>query len=149
MTATRHAVSITLAFPSLRLCLIRSPHHTPCPSVPTVEDWGQLGVYRVFFAVAVFHALLGLIMIGVKNSRDVRAGLQNGMWAIKLMALIGMMVGAFFIHNSFYVGTLCDAHEESVMGNRGAPAYVNLSFFSTQKLRQPGAGLASSARSSS
>jgi len=67
------------------------------------DDWGQLGVYRVFFAVAVFHALLALIMIGVKSSRDVRASLQNGMWAIKLLVLVGLMVGAFFIHNSFYI----------------------------------------------
>ena len=89
--------------------LARAFHFQPRspPSLPilhTEDDWGQLGVYRVFFAVAVFHALLALIMIGVKSSRDVRASLQNGMWAIKLLVLVGLMVGAFFIHNSFYIG---------------------------------------------
>ena len=36
-------------------------------------------------------------MLGVKNSRDPRAGIQNGWWAIKILLIIGAAVGAFFI----------------------------------------------------
>jgi len=76
--------------------------------LPTEGDqlengWGELGVYRVMFAVATFHALFSLIMIKVNSSRDPRAGLQNGWWFIKLLLLIGGMVGAFFIPNSFFI----------------------------------------------
>ena len=36
-------------------------------------------------------------MINVTSSRDGRAGIQNGFWAIKYLILIGIAVGAFFI----------------------------------------------------
>ncbi|XP_065054525.1 probable serine incorporator [Rhopilema esculentum] len=58
---------------------------------------GYLAVYRVMFAVACFFVLFTLIMIGVKSSKDGRAGVQNGFWGIKLLLIIGGVVGAFFI----------------------------------------------------
>lgn len=68
-----------------------------CPS-----EWGRLGVYRVMFSTGLFFLFMGVVMIGVKSSRDCRAGLQNGMWGIKILLLAGTMVGAFFIKNDFY-----------------------------------------------
>ena len=58
------------------------------------------------FAVACFFVLFTLIMIGVKSSKDGRAGVQNGFWGIKLLLLIGGVVGAFFIPaaNTFSTG---------------------------------------------
>merc|ERR1712018_1016850 len=41
--------------------------------------------------------LFSLIMINVKSSKDPRAGIQNGFWAIKFIIIIGGMVGSFFI----------------------------------------------------
>jgi len=73
---------------------------TDAPSL--ASGWGELGVYRIMFALSTFHLLFSLIMIKVKSSRDVRAGLQNGWWFIKLLLLIGGMVGAFFIPNTFF-----------------------------------------------
>ena len=58
---------------------------------------GYLAVYRVMFAVAMFFLLFMLIMIGVKSSKDGRAGIQNGFWGIKILLIIGGTVGAFFI----------------------------------------------------
>ena len=48
----------------------------------------------------MFFLLMALIMIGVKSSKDPRSGIQNGFWAIKLLVLIGCIVGAFFIPKS-------------------------------------------------
>jgi len=58
---------------------------------------GYLAVYRVMFAVAMFFVLFMLIMIGVKSSKDGRSGIQNGFWGIKILLVIGGVVGAFFI----------------------------------------------------
>merc|ERR1719328_417558 len=41
-------------------------------------------------------------MIGVRTSRDPRAGWQNGFWGVKYLIIVGGCVGAFFIpHGSF------------------------------------------------
>ena len=53
--------------------------------------------YRLCFIVTLFFMLFSLIMINVKSSKDPRAGIQNGFWAIKFMIIIGGMIGAFFI----------------------------------------------------
>lgn len=58
---------------------------------------GYMTVYRICFAFACFFALMGVIMIGAKSSRDARAGIQNGFWGIKYMIVIAIAVGAFFI----------------------------------------------------
>lgn len=58
---------------------------------------GYLAVYRLCFALSAFFFLMAIIMIGVKSSRDNRAGIQNGFWGIKYLLVIAGMVGAFFI----------------------------------------------------
>lgn len=78
------------------------------------EAWSNLGVLRVMFSVCLFHVFLGLVMIGVKSSRDARAGLQNGLWVVKLLLLSGIMIGAFFIKNTFFIGIrflCCDSND--------------------------------------
>lgn len=61
---------------------------------------GYLAVYRICFAFACFFALMAVMMIGAKSSRDARAGIQNGFWGIKYLLVIGITVGAFFIPNN-------------------------------------------------
>lgn len=58
---------------------------------------GYLAVYRLCFAMTLFFFAMSLLMIGVKSSKDPRAGIQNGFWAIKYLVLIGTIIGAFFI----------------------------------------------------
>ncbi|CAH1247436.1 serine incorporator 1-like isoform X1 [Branchiostoma lanceolatum] len=58
---------------------------------------GYLAVYRVCFGLAGFFFLMSLLMISVKTSKDPRAGIQNGFWFFKFLAVIGICVGAFFI----------------------------------------------------
>jgi hypothetical protein len=69
-----------------------------CSSAINCKDVvGYLAVYRVCFAVTIFFTAMAALMIGVKTSKDPRAGLQNGFWAIKYLILIGITIGAFFI----------------------------------------------------
>uniref|UniRef100_A0A0B7AKZ1 Serine incorporator n=1 Tax=Arion vulgaris TaxID=1028688 RepID=A0A0B7AKZ1_9EUPU len=58
---------------------------------------GFLAVYRVCFAMAMFFLLFCVIMIRVRSSKDPRAKIQNGFWFFKLLIMVGICVGAFFI----------------------------------------------------
>ena len=49
------------------------------------------------FSLTVFFTLMGIFMIGVKNSKDKRAAIQNGFWAVKVLLIGGITVGSFFI----------------------------------------------------
>lgn len=65
--------------------------------VDCTELVGYLAVYRLCFAMSLFFFIMAVLMIGVKSSKDPRAGIQNGFWAIKYLILIGGIIGAFFI----------------------------------------------------
>jgi len=58
---------------------------------------GYFAVYRICFALACFFFLFMIIMVYVRSSRDPRAYIQNGFWFFKALALIGLLVGAFYI----------------------------------------------------
>ncbi|XP_008547378.1 probable serine incorporator isoform X2 [Microplitis demolitor] len=58
---------------------------------------GYLAVYRICFILSLFFFLMSVMMIGVKSSKDHRAPIQNGFWAIKFLLVIGGIIGAFFI----------------------------------------------------
>ncbi len=58
---------------------------------------GYAGIYRVCFAMACFFFLMAVIMIKVKSSKDPRSGFQNGYWVVKIIMLLAIGVGAFFI----------------------------------------------------
>ncbi|XP_019757298.1 probable serine incorporator isoform X2 [Dendroctonus ponderosae] len=66
-------------------------------SVDCDKAVGYLAVYRICFILTCFFALFALMMIGVKSSRDGRAGIQNGFWGLKFLLIIGGIIGAFFI----------------------------------------------------
>lgn len=40
--------------------------------------YGVLAIHRVCFALALFHAILSTSLIGVRDTRDKRAAIQNG-----------------------------------------------------------------------
>lgn len=44
----------------------------------TVTDICLKKVHRVCFALVLFHAIIGLLVLGVRDSRQKRAALQNG-----------------------------------------------------------------------
>ncbi|KJE97329.1 hypothetical protein CAOG_09056 [Capsaspora owczarzaki ATCC 30864] len=63
---------------------------------------GVMGVYRVFFVLALFFALLAVLTFRVRSSKDPRAGIQNGWWLPKTLFIVGLLVGSFFMPNSVF-----------------------------------------------
>lgn len=61
---------------------------------------GYLAVYRLMFATTLFFIVFAFIMVRVRNNRDPRAQLHNGLWPIKFLLLLAGIVGAFFIPTS-------------------------------------------------
>jgi hypothetical protein len=47
--------------------------------------------------VAAFHGVMAVVLVGVKTSEDPRARLQNGGWALKLLAYAGLIVVMFWL----------------------------------------------------
>ncbi|VUZ44279.1 unnamed protein product [Hymenolepis diminuta] len=60
---------------------------------------GYGAVYRMCFSLSLFFFVFSILMIKVQTSADFRAALHNGFWFFKIIAIIGIMVGAFFIRD--------------------------------------------------
>lgn len=70
----------------------------PDEGVAQCENYvGFAAVYRVCFAMACFFFVFTVLMINVKTSKDPRSAVQNGFWFFKILAIIGICIGAFFI----------------------------------------------------
>ncbi|GES91196.1 serine incorporator/TMS membrane protein [Rhizophagus clarus] len=65
--------------------------------------YGFLAVHRICFALSFFHFILGLLVIGVKDTHDNRAAIQNGWWGVKIIGWIILVVASFFIPNQFFM----------------------------------------------
>jgi len=63
---------------------------------------GYLAVYRICFVITIFFLIMAILMIGVRSSRDPRAGIQNGFWGFKYALIIGGWIGAFFIPHGHF-----------------------------------------------
>jgi hypothetical protein len=67
------------------------------------QCYGFVAVHRINFALGAFHALLAILLLGVKSSKNGRASIQNGFWGPKLIGWLGMIVLTFFIPDGFFV----------------------------------------------
>lgn len=65
--------------------------------------YGWFAVHRINFALALFHFILGFLLVGVQNTRDSRAALQNGYWGPKVAVWVIFMVLTFFIPEGFFL----------------------------------------------
>uniref|UniRef100_A0A8C5Q8K7 Serine incorporator 3 n=1 Tax=Leptobrachium leishanense TaxID=445787 RepID=A0A8C5Q8K7_9ANUR len=66
---------------------------------------GYKAVYRVGFAMCVFFLFFSMLMFRVKTSRDPRAAVHNGFWFFKILLMIGILVGAFYIPEGAFTRT--------------------------------------------
>ncbi|KAK9294830.1 hypothetical protein QLX08_010691 [Tetragonisca angustula] len=98
------AACITLA-PGLQdalkkvpFCNTNSSNYMPSDfTIDCQSAVGYLAVYRICFIIALYFFLMSIMMIRVRSSKDPRAPIQNGFWAIKYLLIIGGIIGAFFI----------------------------------------------------
>lgn len=67
------------------------------------DCYGFVFVQRINFALGTFHAIMALMLIGVRSSRDGRAPIQNGFWGPKIVAWLGLIVVTFFIPDAFFI----------------------------------------------
>ncbi|XP_068629155.1 probable serine incorporator isoform X2 [Battus philenor] len=121
-TSTRLMYTIMLLLMMIVACVTLAPGlHEQLKKVPFCENStglvpgnfkvdcdqavGYLAVYRICFATFLFFILMALIMLGVKSSKDPRAGIQNGFWGIKYLVVIGGIIGAFFIPEGQFAST--------------------------------------------
>lgn len=55
--------------------------------------------YKLGWALAAYHLLQTILLIGVEDSRDARAAIQQGFWPLKVVVLLAMGVGALYLPN--------------------------------------------------
>ncbi|XP_059562961.1 serine incorporator 3 isoform X2 [Myotis daubentonii] len=67
---------------------------------------GFKAVYRISFALAIFFFAFSLLMLKVKTSKDPRAAIHNGFWFFKIAAIVGIMVGSFYIPGGYFTTVL-------------------------------------------
>ncbi|XP_023810820.1 serine incorporator 1 isoform X2 [Oryzias latipes] len=58
---------------------------------------GYKAVYRVCCGMSLWFLGLCILMVNIKTSRDLRASIHNGFWFFKFVALVAIMVSAFYI----------------------------------------------------
>ncbi|KAH9944978.1 serine incorporator/TMS membrane protein [Epithele typhae] len=65
--------------------------------------YGVLAVHRICFALSLFHLFLGSSLVGVRDTKDKRAAIQNGWWGPKALFWLVLLVVSFFIPNAFFM----------------------------------------------
>ncbi|KAH9481551.1 Membrane protein TMS1 [Psilocybe cubensis] len=67
------------------------------------QCYGVLAVHRICFALALFHLILSSLLIGVKDTKDKRAAIQNGWWGPKVLVWLILVGISFAIPNGFFM----------------------------------------------
>lgn len=72
-------------------------------SCPEGACYGWVAVHRINFALGMLHILLAILLLGVRSSKDPRAGIQNGFWGPKIIAWLALIVLSFLIPDGFFM----------------------------------------------
>ncbi len=67
------------------------------------DCFGFVYVHRINFALAVFHLVLGLLLMGIRSTKNPRAIIQNSFWGLKIVLWISFIILTFFIPDSFFI----------------------------------------------
>lgn len=65
--------------------------------------YGVLAIHRICFALTLLHFILSMTLVGIKDTRDKRAAIQNGWWGPKVLLWLILLVTSFFIPNGFFI----------------------------------------------
>lgn len=60
-------------------------------------------MHRVCFSLVLLHSILSALLIGIKDTRNKRAAIQNGWWGPKVLAWLVLLGVSFFIPNGFFI----------------------------------------------
>jgi hypothetical protein len=63
---------------------------------------GALAVNRVMLGVSVFHGVMALVLVGVENSEDSRAKLQNDAWLLKVVLYLASIALMFWLDTAHF-----------------------------------------------
>lgn len=63
---------------------------------------GAMAVNRVMSASVAFHVLMIPLTVGVESTRNTRAALHNGLWSLKILGWLGLIVAMFFLPNEVF-----------------------------------------------
>ncbi len=74
-----------------------------CGDAEHPQCYGYFAVQRINFALALFHFLLAFLLLGVKNTKDGRAAIQNGFWGPKIIIWLVFIVLSFLIPEGFFM----------------------------------------------
>lgn len=72
-------------------------------SCPEDTCYGVLAVHRICFALTLFHVILALLLLKVRNTRQKMAVIQNGWWGPKVLIWLVLVFSTFFIPNGFFM----------------------------------------------
>lgn len=72
-------------------------------SCPEDTCYGVLAVHRICFALTLFHVILALLLLQVRNTRQKMAVAQNGWWGPKVLIWLTLVLITFFIPNGFFM----------------------------------------------
>lgn len=72
-------------------------------SCPPGGCYGFVAVHRINFALGFFHLTLALLLMGVNNSKNPRAAIQNGFWGPKIIVWLGLIVLTWLIPDTFFI----------------------------------------------
>jgi serine incorporator 1/3 len=70
---------------------------------PKGDCYGWIAVHRINFALGLFHILFATLLLGVNNTKNPRAAIQNGFWGPKIIGWLGLIVLTFFIPDEFFI----------------------------------------------
>ncbi|KIV97946.1 hypothetical protein PV10_01642 [Exophiala mesophila] len=111
--ATRIAYAVLLVFNSILAWIsltpwaVRKLEHLTLDYMTfkcgSSDCYGYFAVQRINFALGLFHLILSVLLIGVRSTKDTRAGLQNGFWGPKILFWIVLVVLSFFIPEGFFL----------------------------------------------
>ncbi len=73
--------------------IVSSIYHQAASS----SNFWPSSAYKITLAFAVFHLLLGVASIGVKDAHSPRGALHNGWWGPKFIIWAGLVVGFLFL----------------------------------------------------
>lgn len=83
----------------------RLPEMNACEELESENESvciGKGAVLRISFATFAFHVLHAIVLLGCKYEQDPRTYVHTGLLGLKLSGWVGLVVGAFFIPNSFF-----------------------------------------------